>query len=186
MDNKNITLLITAFIALIIGIVLISTVATSTQERTSLLYSSNETLDISSARATSVVPDLMVNETGLLSVSNAYAAGEWQRGDSDCDIVLFSLTNSSTGLGTDEWNITTDGRIALINSTTNAAIGWGFGDDVTNTSQISYKYCDDDYLAAQWQRTVLNIVPGFFGLALLLIAVGLFYVIAKNEGLLNI
>jgi len=186
MESENVKLLLTAFVSIIIGVVLIGTVATSTQERTTLLYVNNETLDISGARATSVVPDLMYNVTGLLSVSNAYASGAWQTGESDCDMTIYSLTNSSTGLGTDEYNMTTDGRIALINSTINAAIGWGFGDDVTNSSQISYSYCDDDYIASGWTRTVLNTVPGFFGLALLLVGVGLFYLIAKRENLLSI
>ena len=186
MEEANVKLLLLAFLTLIIGVVLIGTVATSTQEKTTMAYSLNESLDISSARMLSPVPDLMYNVTGLLSVAHGYAEGDWQRDDRDCDISIYSITNSSSELGTDEYNTTIYGVITLINSTTNAAIGWGFGDDYTNISQVSYKYCSDDYIAVAWQRTILNIVPGFFGMALLLISVGLFYSIAKREGLLNI
>ena len=54
-----------------------------------------------------------------------------------------------------------------------------------NDTYISYAYCGDNYLNSAWGRTVLNLVAGFFALALLGIGIGTFYSIAKDANIIQ-
>lgn len=53
----------------------------------------------------------------------------------------------------------------------------------SNTTSIVYNYCPTDYVSS-WGGTILNLVPGFFALALLAIGVGLFYGVARESNIL--
>jgi len=178
MDNTSTGLLLTAFLALLIGIVLIGVVATQTSDTTTTTIVTNETLDTSSARVVSASPPaFMLNISGRLDLANKYASGDWQTGDSDCDFTILSVTNSTSNLASSDYNVTNDGVLTFTRTDIDA--------DGINSSQVGYRYCEDDYLSESWTRTVLDLVPGFFGITLLLISVGLFYSIAKRERILS-
>ena len=53
----------------------------------------------------------------------------------------------------------------------------------TNTTTVSYGYCGDDYVSESWGRTAVDTTAGLFAIALLLIAVALFYAVGRNEGI---
>ena len=67
----------------------------------------------------------------------------------------------------------------MLNTTdTNAT---GLGEDVI----LGYTFCPDDYLNSTWGRSVLATVPGFFALALLGVALWMFYAVFRNVGLMS-
>jgi hypothetical protein len=178
MDNKNTVLLISAFIALIIGISLIAVVASQGNEVTEKEIVVDESFNLTSLEC---ITEYQVNTSSPncnLTVTNAPTG--WKT--TGCPIASVVVSNGS---GT-AWTLTTDytvtdssGKINLKNTaTTNAS------DD--RIVEVDYNYCGDNYLTESWSRSVLDLIPGFFAIALMLIAVGLFYAVLKNEGLVNI
>jgi len=180
--DKNVAYLIGAFVAIIIGIALLTTVATQIQDATTLTDVSNETIDITLARNGSGAIQSL-NETWVFTLASGYGTGtDWRKGDADCAIAEFVL-NNHTG---DAFTITTD---YLLN-TSDGTFTFEDNDDTnitdSNTTYASYKACGASYLSEGWTRSILNLVTGLFAIALLVIGVGLFYKVAKDEGLLNV
>ena len=171
---KNVILLVTAFVALIIGIALLGTVATEGLSKTELTTISSET------NVFVPINNTDINTTYAVTLTQAPTG--WKASDTDCEIANFGLSN-----GTDSGTVTTDYVLTAAAGTytmkdtvfTETMIG-------ANETTVGYDYCADDYLTEGWQRTVLNLVSGFFAIALLMISLGIFYAILKNEGLLNI
>jgi len=65
----------------------------------------------------------------------------------------------------------------LNTTTTNNSMG--------NTTYFDYTYCADGYMNIAWGRTILNLVAGFFALALLGASVGIFYSIGRDTGIIK-
>jgi len=179
MENKNINLLVIAFLALILGVALIGQVATNTDATTSKLNVVNETIDISSVRLADEI--LSINESVELSIANAPAG--WKQ--SDCPItnfVLYNQTEDAVTETTDYVFTASTGVLTLVNST-------AYTDDgaiqVLNNTFADYTYCGDDYLNSTWGRSVLDMVSGFFALALLGVGIWLMYGVFRNEGIIG-
>ena len=113
----------------------------------------------------------------------ADAASGWRSDISECadgTIISGTYTNSSGDAYTasTDYTVSTDGYITLLNTD---AIN-----RTDNTAMIANNAnCPDDYLTQGWQRNIINLVPGFFALALLGVGLWLFYSIAKDTGVLN-
>jgi|TARA_B100001971_G_C18172395_1_gene527933 uncharacterized membrane protein len=163
--------LILAFVTLILGAVLIGTIASSAIAVTDKTGVSDETLDISAAR----VANGDINESYEFTVTNNPTG--WKTGD--CPLTSVTYGNSST-----DYTITTDYLITLatgnltLKNTSVTVLG-------TNDTLIDYTYCADDYMNLGWGRTIINLVAGFFAIALLLVSVGLFYSIVKDYKIIN-
>lgn len=172
MESKSLAFLITGFVLLIVGVSLLTPTAEIVLGQTDKLGISNEALDISSARINAAGN---INETLEFTVTNNPTG--WK--SEDCPLTNFVYGNSTT-----DYTLTTDYLVTLstgvftLKNTTTTISG-------TNSTLADYTYCADDYLNSSWQRTVLNLVPGFFAIALLLIAVGLFYSVGKSEGVID-
>ena len=171
--------MIAGFVLLILGIVFVSQIATLGQDITTTTGVSNETHNVLPTIETGR-NDTGVNSTIVYTLTNAPTS--WKV--NDCPITNFVLTNSSGGAFT----ITTDyiltasaGTYTLVDSATMVA-NLPAAD---NNTLASYNYCGDDYMNLGWGRTGIDLVPGFFALALLLISVGLFYSVAKETGVMN-
>jgi len=113
------------------------------------------------------------------------AASGWKSEISECKagtIISGTYTNSSgdeLGAVTNYTVDTTTGYITLINTAMTNRTDF--------TSIIAYNdECPDGYLTAGWQRSLINLVPGFFALAIMGIGLWLFYSIAKEEGILGL
>lgn len=178
-------MLITAFVALIIGISLIGVVATQEQgytTKTGILNESQTTTCIASGTIGSV------NYTTSYQITNEPTTWMTDSSDNTCYTTMVELrAGNGTVLVEDTDYTFTDrwGNFTLINTlATNSSI-CGSTVAASNKTMIDYDYCGTDYLVQSWQRSVLDLVPGFFGLALLLISVGLFYNIARREGILD-
>ena len=166
--------LLLAFVTLIIGLVLVGSIAISTDGITSYLSVTGESHALNTNTSA-------INTTGM--VASTYLVTNnptgWQA--DDCPLTAFSLENSSgTAL-----TVNTDYRVYLDNGTftflNTAAVRAALYP--TNTTNAAYQYCDDDYLDG-WGGTVLDLVPGFFALAILIFSVGMFYSIAKDTGII--
>ena len=174
MEGRNISILIAAFIALIVGISLLSVVATQSNLVVDKINASGETIDFTAANN-----DGAINETYPFTIANPPTGWEV----TGCPITDFVAYNDSTTFvsGTDYVFTASTGVITFKNTVN---INASAGDDANKTS-VSYLYCSSDYLTQGWQRTVLSLIPGFFALALIGVGIGLFYSIMKGEGILN-
>lgn len=162
---------------LIIGIVLLAEVAVIGNTVTDKTTQVNETVALASGAEGYAA--------GGINTSTTYTIANNPTGwkVDDCPITNFRIGNSSGLI----WTDTTDyvltaaaGTFTLTNTTETYEIVHG-----DNKTYVSYSYCSDDYMNLSWGRTGINLVPGFFAIALLLMSVGLFYSIARENGIIN-
>lgn len=182
MDGKNVATLLAAFVAILIGVVLIGTVAGEIDDLTSKLDITNEAGS----------PTILVNPGGGdINLTKQYtitnAPTGW-KGD-DCPITNFAMQNASGDGG--QLTLNTDyaftaqyGNYTYLNSTAIIGIVNGSWTTTANTTYLNYTYCPDDYLKEGWHRSVSNLVPGFFALGILGVGVGLVFMIMRREGIL--
>ncbi len=180
MESKNVNYLVLAFVFLIIGVALIGTISSEITNKTDKVVIVDESNDLTGC----IVPiggDLLfgVDDTAAacnITVTNAPTG--WKK--SECPLTSVTVGNATLDFtdGTDYELVESTGLIALKNTTitSNSSI---------NTTLVDYTYCADDYLNSSWGRSVLLTVPGFFALALLGIALWLFYAVFRNIGLLK-
>lgn len=187
MNNNATSKLILAFVVLIVGLALIGSVANNTNSVTDKTGVSAETLDISSARLGTGSCPMSIDPTVALSLTNSPTG--WKT--ADCPItnfVMLNQTGETATVTTDYVLFASNGTLLLKNTT-----AWvlpncsatGTGTETSNTTILSYIYCQDEYVNIAWGRTILDLVAGFFALALLGISVGLFYGVAKDAGIVG-
>lgn len=188
MENKSLMLLIGAFVALILGVSLIGTIASQTNavtERTS----TSETFDGAGCFTPVNISgeDFVTLHTQAngptdadcnVTVSNVPTG--WKLDDCLLVASVYNGTSTALTLDTDYYFSTTTGKLTLLNTSTNTRIL------TNNNTVVSYTYCGDDYLTEGWSRSILDLVAGFFAIGLLLVAVGMFYQVLKNEGIANL
>jgi len=174
--ESNTSKLVLAFFTLILGIVLIGSVADTSSLVTTKVTVTNETLDIS---------DAVYGETGTINASVAltitnYPSG-WKTGD--CPITSFVMRNQTgeTLTVTTDYVFTASAGTLTLEDTLSLNETSG----VSNDTYIDYVYCGDDYLNLAWGRTVLSLVAGFFALALLGASLALFYDVARDTGIIS-
>ena len=176
MENKSVSFLVMAFIALIIGVGLLTTVAVETQSVTERTAVADEVIDITDCQDSGGG----FNTTCPLTLANLPTG--W-KADGECSNVLITYENSSKAaltLDTDYTWVASTGNLTLTN---HSDLRTNVGDE--NTTYVNYNYCGDDYVNQNWARTVLDNVSGFFALALLDVGLYLFFNVMKNEGILD-
>lgn len=178
-SNSSVSKLVFAFVALILGIALATTAATMTLEVTEKSIASEETYDLNTLGC--YTADGEVNESAsACNITVTYAPTSWKI--EDCPLTSVTVANATGTALTDDTDYIleeTTGLVAFLNTTDTATAGLG------NTSLITYTYCGDDYMNLNWGRTSMKTAVGFFALALLLVAIALFWSVAKDAGLLN-
>lgn len=169
MENENIKLLIGAFIALIIGVSLLGVIANTGNNITNTINISGENVSYASARETSTG----AVDTTEFAIANVPTT--WRI--TGCPITGLTLHNSSSSL-TDvvDYTFTASSGIIVFNNTDNV------NGSVSNTTTATYQYCNSEYLTQGWNRTIINLVPGFFALALMGVGIGLFFAVGRREG----
>jgi hypothetical protein len=170
MDAINKLLL--AFVALIVGVVLLGSISTLVLGVNSGTNVVNETQDITAAISAGVV-----NTSYGFTVTN-YPSG-WK--SDDCPLTSVAIKNNTNTALTANTHYTfypTNGTWYLKGTTVNTSHFWA-----NNNSYVSYTYCGDEYLNLGWGRSILSVAVGMFALALLAVSVGLFYSIARDYGL---
>ena len=166
------TKLILAFISIIIGVVLIGSVSTESQARTTTAGIVDESISIATARLVAN----NINTTKEFTITNAPTG--WKV--NDCPITNFVLTNASGTTLSGNYTFTAaSGKFTVANNTFMVTGGGG-----NNGTLADYNYCADSYMNLSWGRTVINLVPGFFALAILFVGLMLFYSVAKDYGII--
>lgn len=156
------------FVALLIGVLLLSQIATE----------SNGT--VSKGGVVNDSTTFVINGAGTsVNTTREYTLGTLGETSVDCPITNFVLAASNA---TTEWTDVTDYVVDLDAGTftlKNTSATWA---EVltSNVTLADYNYCDAGYMQLGWGRTMLNLTPGFFALALLLVAVALFYGIYRD------
>jgi len=171
--------LVLGFLALLLGAVLIGTLATQGLAVTDKKTVTSEVHNVASTYATGR-NTTNINPTIVYTLTNNPTG--WKT--TDCPITNFVLANSSGS----EFTVTTDyvltddaGTFTLVNSAHAVATL----PLANNNTYATYTYCGDDYMNSSWGRSSINLIAGFFALAILLIGVGLFYSVAKDTGIIN-
>ena len=178
-DNNNlgtVGIIISLFIAVLIGAVILNISAGQVNDLTGLDYTTDSA-------------QLITRNTTGIDASVTYTVSEAPTGwkaasDSGCALTNFVLTNGTAG---QTFTVTTDyvvdlqyGTYTLVNSTTAFALfGGETGND--NTTVASYNYCPDGYQSG-FGGSALNLIPGFFALAILVSVAFLIFWILRREG----
>jgi hypothetical protein len=173
MENKSIALVITAFFMLILGVSILTPTADTIAGKTTKVSVVNEAINLATAR----LPGSGQINITLSNYTIANVPNGWKLDDCLVSGIVYGNSTDDYTLDTD-YKFYNPGTLQILNSTNTDG-------GTTNTTLLDYTYCADDYLNSQWQRTVTNLVPGFFAITLLLISVGLFYQVAKNEGIIS-
>ena len=179
-SSKNANYLILAFVFLIIGVALLGSVATSTNERTSKTDVTGESTDLEALGciwATS--NDGQVNESNALcNITVTYPPTNWKV--QDCPLTSVTVRNSTTDFtAATDYNLFAASGVVQMLNTSDTHTGFA------NTTLVDYTYCTDDYLNSTWGRAVLNTVPGFFALALLGVSLWLFYAVFRDNKIMS-
>lgn len=171
--------LILAFLTLILGVVLIGTIASQSLAVTAKDIALNEshTLAVTTCLQYNVLTGWTVNET--LSGCNITVTNypkDWEIVDCPIDeLVVYNNTYTAGTLteGTDYVFFEGAGVIQMQNTTSTQ-------NGTVNHTYLDYQHCPSDYMNLGWGRTLTNMISGFFALTLLAVSVGLFYSVAKD------
>jgi len=175
--------LVLAFITLMVGLVLIGTIATQANNVTTPISVSSETVNIAPARLAGGA----INTSKVFTVTNAATGWKSTDAPNEClpayeaagygaPFIYYNQSGDYMTKNTDYIVTSTTGSFTLKNVK-------NLNSSTSNTTTVSYSYCGDDYLNSGWGQTVILLVGGFFAIALLLISVGLFFSVAKDYGL---
>jgi hypothetical protein len=181
MDKSAVGILIGAFVAILIGVIGVAIVADSTISKTQLT-TTIEQLSLTPA----IINATWYNETPISLGTHSVQSG-FRTDYSECEITsLISVTNYSGTAKTTpaKYNFT------AASSSTPAYITLAGGDVIdtakdwisatSNTTFVTYRYCADDYIGG-WAKTVTNLVPGFFAIAIMIAAAFIIFWILKKE-----
>lgn len=187
MENKTIGILLATAIAVLVGVILINIVSESTVTKTNQIYVT-DTINISGAR----IDSNDINESYFFHLTKGcpMKAGGWRTDyHTACALTAGLVTNGSSAggvfEGTTDYILYTDndectgnvtgGDLSLVNSS-----HMYFSNP--NITYVTYGYCSDEYLGG-FSGTMLDLVPGFFAIALLVGSAFIFFWIMKNEGI---
>lgn len=177
MEKSSVTMLIGAFLAIIVGVSLISVVAQEGNDITNTINISGESVDYTDARIGAGTGE--INTTKEFYITNVPTG--WRI--TGCPVTNLVLYNDSSSLTlTADYTFTASTGEIIFNNTANV----NTSDSFDNTTTATYVYCDSEYLTQGWNRTIIDLVPGFFALALMGVGIGLFYGVMRKEGILNV
>lgn len=184
--------IIAGFVMMIVGLMVLSTVASSVWVNTGATsHVINESHDIGS----------LYNNTDNHTYSAAYPAtyntstrvfltqlgaacseggGKWVSGS----VAMVNATGYNINSG--NWTVDyANQNIAILNTTnTDKTLGGSFA--ITNTTLWTYDYYPSNYVCNGFGRQMMNLIPGFLGLALLIGAIAMFYSVMREQGLAGI
>jgi len=177
MEKDSLPMLLAAFVALIVGISLIGVIAAQGNAVTDLTPVGSESVDFSSTKT--IAGNNTINSSIDITLTNAPTG--WKI--TGCPITGLTLANESGTLLTITTDYTFTASTGVINFENTDIVNRTTS---TNISTANYNYCGDDYLNQGWSRTIIDLIPGFFALALMAVGIGLFYGVMKKEGILGL
>jgi len=163
-------IMISVFIAVLLGVVMLSISSDQVNGITSLQSTTDSAV-------TEVINYSVSPATSAVTVTEAPTG--WKTDATDgCPLTNFVLKNSTgTALTvTTDYAVDLDaGTYTLVNSTAVLALA-------DNVTVASYTYCPDGYQTG-FGGTTLNLVPGFFALAILMSVAFLIFWVLRKEGI---
>ena len=173
-EKSSIGIIITVAIAVLIGVILVQIVADQTVAKTQLL-AITDTIDVNSAV---VGTTNRTKQSVIFTVTNPPTT--WRQDLCPLTSVTIKNVSGATLAETTGWVMDKSaGKFYMVNG----SVAWTSFSGATNTTTVSYTYCPDEYINEGWQRTVLNLVPGFFVLAILMGVAFVIFYIMKKEGI---
>lgn len=172
-EKSSVGIIILMAVAVLIGAILVQIIADQTVSKTQL-KSSIDTIDVNTAI---VGQENKTLQSVIFTVTNPPTT--WRT--SDCPLTSVVIKNSTGTTLTETTGWVMD-KAAGTFYMVNGSEAWTSFSGATNTTTVSYTYCPAEYINEGWQRTVLNLVPGFFVLAILLGAAFVIFYILKKEG----
>ena len=176
LKDQYIGVLILGFVIILMGVILVSQVADQTV-LTTQKGTQTENLNLVVARIAGGALDPAVKfnlSTGAPNVEHPNVNWRFNDAYTDCIPTTVTVKNQSGSTMT----VTTDyaytkatGTLTLVNNP-NMNFSEGAG---ANTSTVTYGYCQNQYMATSWNRTILNLVPGFFALGVFVFAAFLIF-----------
>ena len=178
MENNNVSKIIIGFFMIIVGLVLIASVANSSAAITSKTDVISELISIADARNDSGL-NFTLNYSVDITIDSDNIPTSWKI--TECPISSFSLTNQSgeAMVAATDYDFTASTGVLNFYNTEIANMS-GHSNDTYGT----YTYCPDAYLNIAWGRSVMNLIAGFFALAILGLGLGIFYSVAKDNGII--
>ncbi len=171
-DNKGMNTILIAFVLIVIGVALVNVISDSVFENVSPVGMSNETLDITSLKINGTW------KTGAGNLNNINQSLPLTLANDEIFDIISVVNASAGGTGADilyiegvDWNHTGD----TITFTNSSAM-------VTNNSNatfVTYTYKTDSYVEHSTARTLLDLIPLFFVIALFLFVV--FFILKDSD-----
>ena len=175
---KATSLLIGAFLTLIVGMALLSSVSSlATDSITQKDSVVNESLTIPKIDNGTATYNDTINSSRFVTLSNVVTITKSEPITS----LTLTLENGSVVL-TEDTDYNFSATTGIIYFLEGGVIGEAQPDG-SNLTEANYTYAANDYLTQSWARSTLLTVPGFFAIALLLVSVGLFFAVGKEWGL---
>ena len=176
--------LIMAFVTLIIGVILLNVAA---GQSALVTESTSGTTYVAGPDIVRWGPDNNVNTTNATALAALSTTTAVDRnpavGCGGWDINKMYIYNGSgtyMGASGTNWTATcTDSDVWIDFENTIDMVDLQIGND----TRLYYAYYPYSYLEAGWNRSILNMTPGFFALAVLAVSLALFYSIAKDYGI---
>lgn len=177
--EKTVGIIISVGVAVLLGIILVQIISTQTVVTTQT-KTVTETHNLYSNGCYQVPGQVNVSTDADCNLTIVNIPTGWKV--NDCPLSSIAVTNNAgTGLtlDTDYYLFSTTGIVQMLNTSATNFTALG----PTNNTKITYTYCGDDYINQSWGRNVLNLVPGFFVLAILIGAAFVIFWILKEQGI---
>ena len=187
--EKSLGIIISVAVAILIGVILVTIIAEQTITKTKTA-SYTDTVNLAPLRGANGEYNYTLAESNKLYadkiLSHSAGAVPWKSQTSDCAITTVTIKNSTGSIASSAndytWVEDGNGGIGWLR-VKNSTYGPTLGASSSNTATITYTTCPNEYVASSWGRTVLDLVPGFFVLAILLGAAFVIFYILKQEGI---
>lgn len=172
--------LIYAFITLIIGIVFVVIIAGNSIAVTEKDVVINESDNLATSCMTfDATYGWVIDESSTnCNITVSKNPSGWK--STDCpltNVIVSNVTATGTFAAATDYILHASIGIIQMQNTTDTQ------DGQANSTLTDYTYCSDGYMNLSWGRSLLNLVGGFIAIALLLVSVGLFYGIAKDNNI---
>lgn len=167
--NRSVGLVVLVAVTILFGIIAIGVIADQLNSKTSLI---TKTTSITIPR----YANMTVRGTNIWLNDTIFAG--WRAEHPECEVATIILYNQTGEIMTDPTDyvfVIDIGRLRLQNTE-------NLNTSTSNTTNVKYTYCPDDYITG-WPQTVLNLIPGFFAIALIGAGLFLLWKAAEAEGL---
>lgn len=170
-----------AFVLVLIGVVVLNEASKEVVKITDTV-GTVETLSLAAARGTggTMNQDIRINLSDTAKVT-----GTWKAAISNCLISTVEVKNSTGGVLT-EGDCTDATGPDYVHNASEQGIHFcntvDINNSLSNVTTVGYTYCGSGYQTG-FSATTLDLVPGFFGLAIMVSIAFMIYWVVRREGL---